>query len=153
MRERWRLATEDEVFDVVDRLRVEDIEECYAMMGMHPREMFILQGVQPETYVIRNAQGDNVALAGVVPDNGMGQVWMIATPLIERHALEFAKYSRPFLEATTSHYPLLYNWVHAANETHLRWLKWCGFTFIHKHESFGALGEPFYTFVRINKCV
>lgn len=151
MRQRWRLAQPEDVEDVVSRLRPEDIEECFAMQGVHPAEFFSMYGYDRDnTYVIYNRDGDNVALGGTVGHgNGLGQIWMIATPLLENHPVEFLRYSKAFIKETTKEYSVLFNWVSEANPVHIKWLQWCGFTFIKRHEQFGALGTPFYTFVKV----
>jgi len=151
MRKGWRLATLEDVKDVVARLRPSDEEECRAMYGVGPASFFNTLGYDPKnTYVIFNDKGLNVALAGVSPrgDNS-AMIWLIATPDLLRHQLEFLRYSRTFIEEVGEPYALLFNWVDARNTVHLKWLQWCGFTMIQRHEKFGAEGRPFYTFVRI----
>src|SRR6056300_1694037 len=152
MRKRWRLATDEDVFDVVSRLRPCDVEECVAFTGLTPLEYISRVGYDPDnTYVIFNADGDNVALGGVShTDDQCALIWLIATPLIENHSIEFLKYSRAFIKEITQGIPLVYNWVYAKNDVHIKWLKWCGFTFIKEHTCFGAAGVPFLTFVRIS---
>jgi len=149
MRTRWRLAKKADVLDVGSRMRQADIDEGWAMLGVEPLDW--LTHFDPQrTWVIYNSHNDNVALAGTNPiDDDTAMIWMVATDDLEKHSIEFLKHSRPFIEEITAPYALTFNWVHAANEVHLKWLKWCGFTFIQKHEVFGARGEPFYTFCRI----
>lgn len=149
MRKRWRLATMEDVLDVASRLRQKDIEEGEAMLGCDPR--LFLTGFDPDnTYVLFNAAGDNVALAGVCPmKDNTAMIWMVATDLLEEHPIEFLKYSKAFIKEVSAPFSLLFNWVDARNEVHLKWLRWCGFTFIQRHEKFGAQGIPFYTFVMV----
>jgi hypothetical protein len=151
MRQRWRLATPEDIADVVSRLRTADIEECKAMYGITPHDFFTYCGYDPDnTYVIFNAAGVNVALAGVgVRGDGSAAIWMVATEDLENHQIEFLRYSRTFIEEVSRPFTYTFNWVHAQNEVHIKWLKWCGFTFIRLHEKYGASGEPFYEFIRI----
>lgn len=154
MRDRWRLATFNDVADVASRLRKADREEGWATLGRDP-SLFLTLGYDPNrTWVLFNAQGDNVALAGVATtgDENVGQVWMVATDLLLNHQIEFLKHTHNFIDMLHTQYDLLFNWVDARNEVHIKWLKWCGFTFIQKHEKWGPLGLPFYTFVRIKSC-
>lgn len=149
MRQRWKLASDRDVRDVARRLRKADIKEGWAFLGCNPQDW--LAHYDPKrTWVIYNSKDANVALAGVEPytDNS-ALIWMVATDDLEKHSIEFLKYSRPFIEEVTRPYDLVFNWVHAENEVHLKWLRWCGFTFIQYHEVFGAAGEPFYTFVKV----
>ena len=154
MRKGWRLATLEDVNDVVGRLRPQDEEECRAMYGVSPASFFNTLGFDPDnTYAIYNDKGLNVALAGVGPrPDGSAMIWMIATPDLEKHALEFLRYSRIFIDEVGEPYDLLFNWVDARNEVHVKWLKFCGFTMIAYKEKFGAEGKPFYEFVRIKAC-
>ena len=151
MRQRWRLAEPKDMEDVVSRLRPVDVEECIAMQGFTPYEFFQIFGYDPDnTYVIYNAEGVNVAVAGIVPQGAnYAQIWMVATPDLEKHGIEFLKHTRRFIDEISEGYDLLFNWVMASNEVHIKWLKWCGFTFIRKHEAFGAGGVPFYSFVKV----
>jgi len=151
MRQRWRLASPTDVGDVVARLRHEDKEECRAMFGIDPASFFQSFGFDPEnTYVFFNSDNINVGLAGVTPrSDGSAMIWMVATPELENHSMEFLRYSRTFIKSVSEPFDLLFNWVDARNTVHLKWLQWCGFTFIQRHETFGAEGRPFYTFVRI----
>ena len=153
MRQRWHKATESEITSVVLRLRQEDIEECYAMFGVHPQILFRnLDRDHGQIYSIVTRQGRPVALAGVHPllsDPTIAQIWMCATEELLAHQMEFLKYSRPFIEEVSAPFRLVYNYVDARNEVHLKWLKWCGFTFINELPRWGAQGRPFYTFLRI----
>ena len=150
-RKRWRKATKGDVLDVAHRLREADIAEGEAMLGMDPKQWLTFADLT-RTWVIYNAKNENVALAGVepLPGDNSALIWMVATDQLEKHSIEFLKYSRPFIEEITRPYDLVFNWVHADNAVHLKWLKWCGFTFIKFHERFGVSGVPFYTFVRIS---
>lgn len=154
MRQRWRLATLQDVEDVASRLRKEDVAEGKAMLGVDPQAWLSFCDLT-RTWVIFNKEGLNVALAGVdpLPEDNIALIWMVATDDLLDHQIEFLKYSRPFIEEITAPYDLVFNWVHAENDVHLKWLKWCGFTFIKYHERFGVEGVPFYTFVRITPCV
>lgn len=154
MRKGWRLATLEDVRDVVSRLRPSDEEECRAMYGVSPASFFNTLGFDPDnTYVIFNDKGLNVALAGVGPrpDNS-AMIWMVATPELLNHQLEFLRYSRTFIEEVGAPYDLLFNWVDARNTVHIKWLQFCGFVIIRYHEQYGAEGVPFYEFVRIRQC-
>lgn len=149
VRKRWRQANRKDILDVVSRLRSCDEEEVRAMTNMSPSSFFSLQTDFSNTYVIFNSDGLNVALAGITPlDNDTAIIWMLATHELEKHQMEFLKHTRTFIDEIAGSYQLLFNWVYAKNEVHIKWLRWCGFTFINKHEVFGAQGKPFYTFVR-----
>jgi hypothetical protein len=151
MDKRWRLATRADVVDVVGRLREEDKLECRAMFGIDPASFFLASNYDTEnTYALHNKAGHNVALAGVSPmKDGSAMIWMVGTPDIANHKIEFLRYGQKWLKEVTEPYTFVFNWVDARNTVHLNWLKWCGFSLINRHEQFGAEGLPFYTAVRI----
>lgn len=155
MRQRWKLASPEDVADVASRLREADKQEGWAALGVDPALYLTAFSDLNRTWVIFNAEGENVALAGVSPmdEPDLGQVWMVATDQLLNHQKEFLKHTRPFIDQLHESYPLLFNWVDARNTVHIKWLKWCGFTFINRHEKWGPQGLPFYTFVRIKPCV
>jgi len=153
MRKGWRLAAAEDVRDVVSRLRPSDEEECRAMFGVSPASFFNSLGFDPDnTYVMFNDKNHNVALGGVGPlGDGSAMIWMIATPDLEKHALEFLRYSRTFIKEVGEPYDILFNWVDARNTVHIKWLQFCGFTIIRLHEKYGAEGIPFYEFIKIKE--
>jgi len=98
--------------------------------------------------------GTPFMMSGVVPANeGAGAVWMLSTDAIEDYAVSFLRQCKGVLAEWNRIYPVLFNYVDARNELHVKWLKWMGFTFIKRHEHFGVEGVPFYEFVRINNNV
>jgi len=152
MRQRWRLADYNDVVDVSSRLRAEDWREAFILTGEDPRYYLPANFNRGTTYVIFNSQGENVALAGVDDvGSGHGLIWMVATPSLLNHQIEFLKHSKAWIEEVTRPYSLVGNLVHAENKVHLRWLQWCGFTFLRKVEA-GKPPATFIEFVRITPC-
>jgi len=122
------------------------------MWGIDPASFFSMAGTNENTYCIYNRENTPVALAGVAPlrsDPTIAQIWMVATPALEDHQIEFLKYSKKFIEEVSTPFRLVYNWVDERNEVHLKWLKWCGFTFINRLPRWGVEKRPFYTFVKV----
>lgn len=67
---------------------------------------------------------------GIFGVNGInGIIWMVSTPEIENFKTKFLKGSRTVIETYHKQgIPVLWNWVDARNELHLKWLtKWLGF--------------------------
>ena len=79
----------------------------------------------------------------------VGAVWMLCSPKILKYRRRFAKESRQWIEAMHQRYDLLWNVVDERNAVHIRWLTWCGFTFINRHETLGVAQVPFLEFVRV----
>lgn len=152
MRKRWRVATREDLEYVVPRLRGEDVEECRAMYGVDPASFFSAAGLSRDTYCIYNREGTPVALAGVAQSRdypAVAQIWMVATPKLEDHQIEFLKYSKRFIEEVVAPYDMVYNYVDARNAVHLKWLQWCGFTFINRLPKWGVEQREFLTFVKV----
>ena len=150
MRQRWRLANEEDVKDVASRLRKEDVIEGLAQKGYDIRPWLVSQFTPGNTYVIFNSEGVNVALAGCEhAGNYNGVVWMVATDDLLSHQMEFLKHSKRWIEEVCRPYKIVGNVVHAKNEVHLKWLKWCGFSFTKYHPKMGPLDEPFYEFCKV----
>lgn len=151
MIQRWRPANREDVADVCSRLRSADREEIEAMWGVPPELMFEYTSIDRVKVFESARTGCRLGLAGVdsLGDPTTGLIWMIATDDLIGHQMEFLKYSKPFIEEHEEPYDLIFNWVDARNEVHLKWLRWCGFTFVQRYERFGSLGIPFYQFCKI----
>lgn len=145
-------TTVEDIAYIAPRLRQADKNECLAATGSGPLGVLYQSLLMGDvTLTMRTPDGNRVGLCGVVPSalDNAGVVWMCATDAILKHQIAFLRRSKAALEHLSTDYSLLYNCVDARNEVHIRWLKWMGFTFIKKHENYGAEKLPFYEFVRI----
>ena len=146
-------TTVGDVEYIAPRLRQADRDECLASTGKEP--LGILQqslNLGDTTLTLRAPTGDRVGICGVVPSTAIpeaGVVWMVATDDIYQHQITFLRNSKRALQYLSEDYLVLYNCVDARNSVHIKWLKWMGFTFINKHENYGAEKRLFYEFVRI----
>ena len=77
-----------------------------------------------------------------------GAIWLLATPDIKRIRFSFLRESRKVVNLLNHKYKVLWNFVDCRNELHLRWLKWCGFTFLRKL-NYGVNQKPFYEFIKL----
>ncbi|MGH9903554.1 MAG: hypothetical protein ACRD68_17245, partial [Pyrinomonadaceae bacterium] len=75
-------------------------------------------------------------------------VWLLASPELARHPF-FFRHSRYWVEQLHERYRVLWNCVDVRNEVHIRWLKWCDFTFLRRIEEYGAGRMPFYEFTKV----
>jgi len=146
-------TTVEDVEYIAPRLRQADISECFAATGREPLGI-LQQGLNlgDITLTLRAPNDDRVGLCGVVPSASLpeaGVVWMVATDDIYQHQITFLRNSKRALQYLSEDYLVLYNCVDARNSLHIKWLKWMGFTFIKKHENYGAEKRLFYEFVRI----
>lgn len=97
-------------------------------------------------------KGNIMGMYGVVPCSPkVGRIWMLGHKSMTsdyKDVRDFLRHSPMELQKFHCNYPLLYNYVDARNETHIKWIKWMGFSIIKKHATFGAEGRTFYEFVK-----
>ena len=143
----------EDVDFIAPRLRKADYNECLASTGQQPLGVLLNSlNLGDISLTLRAPNGDRVGLCGVVPSalKEAGVVWMVATDDIHQHQTTFLRNSKRALQNLSKDYLVLFNCVDARNSVHIKWLKWMGFTFINKHENYGAEKRLFYEFVRIN---
>ncbi|MFO0759483.1 MAG: hypothetical protein U0359_23530 [Byssovorax sp.] len=149
-----RPAERDDADFLAPRLRPADRREISAALGMEPR-MVLRRGVQASNPCYAVVEGTIVfALFGVVPyarDPEIGSVWLLASERLAAHPAFVVRSSKVWIGRLHEHYRVLTNYVDARNEVHLRWLRFCGFTFVRRIERFGALGLPFYEVVHVRE--
>ena len=145
-------TTVDDIVYIAPRLREADHQECLAATGREPLTV-LLDGLRISdlTFTLRSPEGERIGLLGVAPSHleGAGAIWLCATTDIYKYQMAFLRRSKEFLPLLQKRYLVLHNCVDARNTVHIKWLKWMGFTFINKHEHYGAARLPFYEFVRI----
>lgn len=76
---------------------------------------------------------------------GGRQPWLLGTVMVDRHAREFARRSRPELSRLVAKYGALENQVDARSLRTIAWLRWIGFT-IYEPAPYGVDGLPFHRF-------
>lgn len=145
-------TTVEDVEYIAPRLREADRQECIAATGKDPLEILKMSLLIGDiTLTLTATDGTRVGLLGVakspLPDAGV--IWLCATDDIYQYQMTFLRRSKKVLPKLLELYPVLHNAVDARNELHIKWLKWMGFTFIKRHEEWGAEKRPFYEFVRI----
>ena len=145
-------TTVEDVEYIAPRLREADRQECTAATGKDPLEILKMSLLIGDiTLTLTATDGTRVGLLGVakshLPDAGV--IWLCATDDIYQYQMTFLRRSKKVLPKLLELYPVLHNAVDARNELHIKWLKWMGFTFIKRHEEWGAEKRPFYEFVRI----
>ncbi len=148
-----RLATVTDAHKLATDLRPEDEAEILAMTGQDPLEA-LLHGVQHSDIplAIEDEEERTIGLFGVVTvqeNPRVGTVWLLASPRLLTHWRKLARESKRWVESIQQHYDVLFNLVDERNTVHIRWLQWCGFTFIQRHPEFGVENRPFIEFVRI----
>lgn len=147
-----RPATVEDCQHLAPRLRREDIEEVRAASGLEPLVALTL-GLRLGECLVMECKGERFGLFGVCPTQtpGVGLVWMLATDSIHTHRTRFIRECRKWVKHLHTNYPVLWNYVDARNELHIRWLHWLGFEFIKLHPEHGVEKRPFIEFVHVQK--
>src|ERR1051325_8969424 len=131
-----RPATREDAIRISRRLRLEDSREIRSASGKEPIE--VLPDCADGSFILLYSDyytGVNLMLAmfGVtrVTSSAVGVPWMVATPLLVHHQVYFLRNCKAWIAKLSEGYTHLINCVDARNELHIKWLKWCGFTFTH----------------------
>ena len=149
-----RLATIQDAHSLAKDLRPEDEAEIRAMSGQEPLRA-LLHGIQfsDVPLAIQDDDGTTIGLFGVVTTQQkprVGAVWLLASPKLLKYSRRLARESRRWVQTLQQNYDVLFNLVDERNTIHIRWIQWCGFTFVNRHPTLGAEQRPFLEFVRIN---
>jgi hypothetical protein len=132
------VATPDHVRWLAPRLRKEDREECLAASGAEPLLALAASlGFSERAWTLVGKSGNPVGIFGISPGQSEidRMIWMMATDEIRDNTVQFLRESRWWIEELNRIHPLLWNWVDARNELHIKWLRWNGFTFINPNLS------------------
>lgn len=131
------------------KLRKEDQEEIKALANLKGPEALILGLLHSHICISIFTEQDVICgMFGVQGQKGKdATVWMLASDEIEEIAIPFLRQNKAVINFINQLHPVLHNVVDVRNELHIKWLKWCGFTFINK-QNIGYENKPFYSFVR-----
>ena len=141
-----RKTISEDIDYLAPRLRFEDKREILDSTGLNPyqalRECFTCSEI---SLTIVDTKNIPVGIFGVSED---GAIWLLATPEIKRIRFSFLRESRKVVNLLNKKYKILWNYVDCRNDLHLRWLKWCGFSFLRKI-NYGVNQKPFYEFIKL----
>lgn len=107
-------------------LRKQDKEEV-RKLGSNPRSALMQGYLLGECYTGLHG-GDVLAIFGVVPVGPHGRIWMLCSPLINKHLVTISRESRAQVQHFAAQYRSLFNIVDQENTLTMRWLKGLGFT-------------------------
>jgi hypothetical protein len=146
-----RKSTQADVDYLCNNLRPEDAQEVQASHGSTKEALQMGFDDSDECWTIVVTETDEIAgIYGVGRyDDMVGIPWLLTTPAIEKVWLPFLRGSRKWVSEINNKYPLLTNAVDAEYTVAINWLRFVGFTFIKKHETWGVGNRPFLEFVRI----
>lgn len=140
----------DDILILAREMREEDRRELADGSGQTPIEA-LQEGYvnSPKILSIFDDDGGLVFICGVAPsklDPLIGHPWLLATNRLDTIKKSFLKHSKEYLRFLGEGYPVLMNVCDSRNETHVKWLKWLGFSFIKRHPFNGV---DFLEFVKL----
>jgi hypothetical protein len=148
-----RQALLDDAVHLAPKLRIADKQEIQAATGEEP---FValkrsIYSSHP-CYAVVDEFDCVIALFGVIPDINnadVGSIWLLGSCALTAYPLYFLKHCKHWVDKLQEDYSILWNYIDARNEVHIRWLKWCGFTILNLVEDYGVEKRPFYEFERL----
>jgi hypothetical protein len=132
------------------------IARIYPFMRKADKIEVACMGNEPCTSLLRALETDDVTLTALDADDvpfamfGVGQVgdqayiWCLGTDGVSDNAYDFLKASREWTQRLTKPYGATFNYVHEDNHDALKWLKFCGASFIRK---LTFSNQPFFEFI------
>jgi hypothetical protein len=147
-----RPATLADIPHVAQAMRVRDVEEVRAAVGLEPA--VALHDAVTSSTLCWTAEGDGgvpFAILGVAPyvDEDVGAPWLLATDDIVKYRRQFFTDGPRLVTEMQAAHPLLINYVDARHTDSIRWLRWCGFTVEKLIPAFGFERRPFYRFTKV----
>lgn len=145
-------------------VRPATVEDCHALFPLlrecDRKEILLATGdstvqvllssiaASEEAWIAEELDGTLLGIYGVSNVEGMGGVWMLATPAVYRHSKALVKDGRKWIAGLLKRFPILFNFVHAENSRSIGWLRKLGFTIGELVPDFGAGKAPFNFFYR-----
>lgn len=145
-----RKATPQDVVELAEKMREEDIEEVRAVAGLGPLEAVSVGFMQSDVCLrLDTAEGELLGIVGIVkmPD-ASGNIWFLSTPAIEDGFRPIFRWALEWLDEQLALYPVLSNVVAESNVVHRRLLKHLGFQFLEPIDNYGVEGIRVIPFER-----
>lgn len=147
-----RPSTQSDVDYLANNLRPEDKEEVLASHGSTQNALQTGFDFSDECWTIVVTDTEEIAgMYGVgTLEEGVGEPWLLTAPPLEKVWMPFLRQSKQWVKDINKKYPVLTNAVDEDYTVSIKWLKFVGFTFIKRHETWGVGDKPFLEFVRID---
>jgi len=148
-----RKSIQSDVDYLKDNLRPEDAEEVRFSHGGSEQALQLGLDQSEECWTIIIEDTEEIAgMYGVGRiDELTGSVWLLTSPHITKIWLPFLRGSREWAAKLNDKYPVLTNAVDEEYKLAINWLRFSGFTFIKRHQTWGGNNRPFLEFVRIKQ--
>jgi N-acetylglutamate synthase-like GNAT family acetyltransferase len=148
-----RKATEADCYALFPLLRGCDRREILLATGDDTVQVLLRSiAASEEAWVAEEPDGTLLGIYGVANVEGMGGVWMLATPAVYRHPKALVQDGRKWVDGLLKRYSILFNFVHAENLRSISWLRKLGFKIGELVPDFGAGKAPFHFFHREPPC-
>ena len=123
-----RPATVADALYVAANIRPEDRREIEGL-GHTPLALVWCVENTDHAVALINRDGEVCGLAGIGKDDrpGVGQVWMICTPAIEKNPVTFVRQARKWIAEVGKDYRMLWNQMDTRNTMHHKLVQLLGF--------------------------
>ena len=137
--------TPEAAFSVASNLLSTDRRECVEGYGYESIvDIAIGALTAPKSLYYKAPNGKTAAIGGVQED---GKIWMLCTDSVKEYPRTFARDCKRMIDSRPE--KLLWNIVDKRNFTHIKLLRFLGFTFL-REITFGPNNLPFIEFCKIN---
>ena len=123
-----RPATVEDALQVAANIRDEDRREIEGL-GHSPLALVWCVENTDHAVAMINRDGELCGVAGIGKDErpGVGQVWMICTPAVEKQPFTFVRQARKWLAEVGKDYQMLWNQMDTRNTMHHKLVQLLGF--------------------------
>lgn len=133
-----RPSIPEDIGTIAVSMRPADRKEVKLLSGQEPLDALTQSYVHSKVTRTLSHKDTPLIMYGTAEfQPGVGIVWGLGSDALDDHVLGFLRMSRPEVEILQEGYRTLFNYVHATNELHLKWVKFVGFTLFdpQTHES------------------
>ena len=144
-----RKATMADAIEVANNLRPEDLDEVLRL-GHDRLGVAISVAFSDVAVSFFNTDGEIAGVAGIGPDaeEGVGIIWMLCTPAVEKNPHTFVRQAKKWLKTEEKNYRLLWNLADARNTYHHKLIKMLGFKALRSIPA-GPYQLPFLEIVKL----
>lgn len=128
----------EDIGAIAASMRPADQKEVSLLSGQGPLDALTQSFVHSNVTRTLSYQDQPLIMYGTAEfQPGVGIVWGLGSEALDDHVVGFLRMSRPEVEILQGSYQTLFNYVHAENELHLKWVQFVGFTLFdpQTHES------------------
>ena len=143
-----RKATFKDGLQMINKLRPDDKAEVEGRgFSVLHVPFSILISEHPTVFFSKDGELAGIAGIGDINNTGIGQIWMLCTPVIEKYPITFVRGAKQWLKEIEGSYTLLWNVADARNKVHCKLLKHLGFKALRVVPT-GPKHLPYYEIVK-----